>query len=765
MPGPSSVNTNNTSLFDAFKQLTVGREMNRGTLEAVKKDGKVVELKCSQHHFYSGEVKVSQQDAQDLRALLKTAVYETIDMEFGRITGSFIVDRGLEDEQVGKLFALKKDLVDALDQRFGITGDTRLLRSDIEKVIANVQVVVDELKGMSVENLQKVEPKDLLDVLDAPQRLDEIEQAWDKEHPGRKFSGQRVVDLCRNQEYVKYATLLWKHDITLCSAKSGKVGDKPSQGAPKGGKFEVAQGSSAAVLKQCAEKYRDNATAVLIFGDSSHHGGYITGSGQEEDMTQCATARSMAAFVGMGYTKPSEVDKVINFTLNEIGLANAPASNGILSKNVIDNIGGKALAQELIARYMDMAAPSFSPSFSSTDLSGSNQWMWDAREILGTAKTDVATMTPEEKTQTAKEVANSKNFINTFFAFQFGQKWGDQGETVALTAEEKTKYGEMKTRAGLEGQMNEWGIEKSEVRANKKLNQGFLKVSRGQEMMRCITFAADKLREKGIDVFDDDTDAQMEKLLKLVATGEYKEILDEANKNYAAVLERKFDDMLGALERVGVKRLVGGPIGCGFFCNDDKVVAKAFANAVARHNVDFIFASYDGEAKDGHLPFWKEAFQTKSAAPAKPAAPAVSPEMFDVQTGYELKELGAKTSKKYQFKKPNGRLVFNRDAIKQDMELYCKGKNLREKFAFALNLFSEKSPGFKHRDDEQRDEYLSVLPYLAGDLADEKIATPTSMNLRLYDTMHTYGNPRLNGELYDELADFLSTVADVIKAG
>lgn len=160
MSGPDSINldTSRMALFDAFKALTVGREANRGTLEVVTRAtnddlgvaGKsitVSELKCSQHHFYSGRVKVSADDANLLRRSLNYAVEKKLEMANVGLYTSHEVQAGLQDK-IRTLTNSIKELVSVSE-----TDKTPLLRADIRKVIVKTEEMLESLGKLSVDEL------------------------------------------------------------------------------------------------------------------------------------------------------------------------------------------------------------------------------------------------------------------------------------------------------------------------------------------------------------------------------------------------------------------------------------------------------------------------------------------------------------------------------------------------------------------------------------------------------------------------------------
>lgn len=156
MPGRQSIDLNaqNMTLFDAFKELTVDRAKNRGTIKVVLDErSKVAELKCSQHHFYSGRVKVSPQDAQQLRDTLSRAItnkMEDASLElFAKKGGKVNDSEGLKKKT--------KELTDQLGKLIcdSFNGDQTLKRADIKQVIVKTEELLARLEKLSIDNLMK----------------------------------------------------------------------------------------------------------------------------------------------------------------------------------------------------------------------------------------------------------------------------------------------------------------------------------------------------------------------------------------------------------------------------------------------------------------------------------------------------------------------------------------------------------------------------------------------------------------------------------
>lgn len=161
------------TLFGAFKDLTVGRTKNQGTLDVVMKDGKPVELKCSHHRFYhSSDFTVPPQEASRLRSLLRQAIHEKFD-QVATAKLLDLADSGVEENAKGKwkqegaflgkfLDNMVEALTKAVDERMSITGDSRLLRADIAPIIEKMETLTAELKEMDIDTLLDTPPSELV---------------------------------------------------------------------------------------------------------------------------------------------------------------------------------------------------------------------------------------------------------------------------------------------------------------------------------------------------------------------------------------------------------------------------------------------------------------------------------------------------------------------------------------------------------------------------------------------------------------------------
>lgn len=165
MAGPMSVPTTGninstgfTTLFDAFKKLTVDRAENRGTLEAVKDGaGKVVELKCSQHHFLSGKVQATTFNSTELRGLLKNAVSQDLTLFNLKLKDDLAgSNSGVTGSQTQQLDKKLNDLKAKIEGQFADVfekSDKALLRKDINKVIVKIDDIKSQFLSMSIDEL------------------------------------------------------------------------------------------------------------------------------------------------------------------------------------------------------------------------------------------------------------------------------------------------------------------------------------------------------------------------------------------------------------------------------------------------------------------------------------------------------------------------------------------------------------------------------------------------------------------------------------
>lgn len=725
MSGLMQVNVTKNStaaeMLDALSELTVGRAKNGGTLKVVRENGEMTGLKCTRHHFYS----------RSIDSLEQVAVQDTVDF-VGRTVN------GILDEVSNKLMADadNQNLLGADELKAQIKEKILALRSMyatmVSKAVSNgyenrtvslqplsrdeiksIVIQLKELRQFTVEDL--VSCKDCREVIHRTvtnpleRRMSEIENAWNEVHQfganaeldGRtrqRVLGNRIHDLVRNREYVDCATRLMKEQIEFVSSEV-KTDSAECAGPDKfEDLFEERAGSSAKVLQQLRSERPDVKTAMLIFADQSHSAGTVTNSGQEEDMSRCCLPRALAALVGLGITRPEGVNSYINFVKNEVNLAKGSVVNGMLYPALLDNIDGKKLDKNLKdVLFATFASPTFAEQqHVNTDLTGDVGWLWKCRETIGTAKTDVSKLSAGEKKAMAKESANSEKFVNRLWELFFENSWLDNGEehmwNPERDAQKIAKRGALLARAGLTEENARTELRKPGIEHSMIAEYGERR-SRYHDMMMCTLFAADKLREVGVDIFSSDTDKNAEKLLKLIVSGNYRDILETANRNYVATLTRQVENLVISLEKRGVKQFIGGPAGCGFFGNDSKLVAKIYADVFSRHNVKFVFANRDG-VKSKHIKIWKDAFRAAAVR-----------RQCEVRL-YGLGKIGSEggLGGGLLLDEAGGTREFTIRAIKD-----ANVTDLRGGYAFALNLCSRKLEALKDATPQEKANYQAFL--------------------------------------------------------
>lgn len=158
MPKPTEVAVNGSlaSIYDAFRQLTTNRSANRGTIEIEKVQigegsnarNEVRGLKCAQHKFLSGKVKVSEEKATSLRDTLSEAVKAQINF-----AKTHVHLRGnLSSAQETAL----TNLITNIDNELNVllNDGNVVLRKNIGAIIENVDDLVASMGRLTKENLQ-----------------------------------------------------------------------------------------------------------------------------------------------------------------------------------------------------------------------------------------------------------------------------------------------------------------------------------------------------------------------------------------------------------------------------------------------------------------------------------------------------------------------------------------------------------------------------------------------------------------------------------
>lgn len=158
MAGPTSVNLMSTSAFEAFRQLTVGRDHNKGALELEFDKGGGKTLSCVNHHFWqhSKNEGISSGTQAKVRELLQDAVHGELDHFLEAACEKAVEGGGNADEMRAKIAGIKE----AFDKAIMPEPSCQdvLLRSDIKKIVQNVSLLkenltIDALRQMGVEQL------------------------------------------------------------------------------------------------------------------------------------------------------------------------------------------------------------------------------------------------------------------------------------------------------------------------------------------------------------------------------------------------------------------------------------------------------------------------------------------------------------------------------------------------------------------------------------------------------------------------------------
>ena len=168
MSGPSSVTaTNNILTLNDFRQLTVNRDVNKGTL-IVRRDAqdpkKIVGLECACHHAvfksWNKPELITDEMRNDLTDSFRYVVNGALD-EIGKT-----LKDGTAGKKVGAALKNKIDSrIAALKEAFSSVIDGATEKSDLRAlprtVIGNLVVALDELNRFSVEDLETLSVEEL----------------------------------------------------------------------------------------------------------------------------------------------------------------------------------------------------------------------------------------------------------------------------------------------------------------------------------------------------------------------------------------------------------------------------------------------------------------------------------------------------------------------------------------------------------------------------------------------------------------------------
>ena len=103
-------------------------------------------------------------------------------------------------------------------------------------------------------------------------------------------------------------------------------------------------------------------------------------------------------------------------------------------------------------------------------------------------------------------------------------------------------------------------------------------------------------------------DAAMKKLISCAIEGDNNEVFKRAEENYKKMLHKTIRSWIITARESGAKYFVGGPIGCGAFYNDAKLVAQIFAEEFRDYGGDMQFVYPKFKKEDANCDVFKKAF-------------------------------------------------------------------------------------------------------------------------------------------------------------
>lgn len=117
----------------------------------------------------------------------------------------------------------------------------------------------------------------------------------------------------------------------------------------------------------------------------------------------------------------------------------------------------------------------------------------------------------------------------------------------------------------------------------------------------------------GVDVFSGDTKQNVDRLMKLARKDpnqdqDLAELLGHAKRNYENTLRMTFRRWITGARKRGDRYFLGGPLGCGSFGNDPKIVSRIWAEEFVAYGGDMKFV-YDKYGRDVNAQSFKDAFK------------------------------------------------------------------------------------------------------------------------------------------------------------
>lgn len=659
MPEPTfSVNlTPTTSLFDAFKTLTVDRTKNAGTLEVVMKDGQAVELKCSHHRFYnSGNFTVPKQDAHQLRELLLKAVRQEIEQATNLKMLELVDTKGWKLDSKFLLNAVDA-LVRAVDEKMSISGDSRLLRADIKPIIENLEDMVNTLKGLDVDTLLDTPAKELLDrLLPRFQSSAPAEAPMDKTQAAPGGGSPQVEQPKADAAHVDGGAQ------SVEGAKAANVAEvetKPVDG-------EELQNAR----NYMAEK--DKALADLLV---QHKNATF------DRKVEKVSAFMKACFDDMEFRKASAlVAKAEGFTITKssdvkaakVNAKGLPALGAIRKQQFHHEIGstdavglryhvqfGTAGKKICVQDYADSTL-TFGGIFKNWNTQEETLFRQAGLAMFGALFAD--NLTEKDPNPQSRDYLYTRNAETgrPNLETHNGVLWKGRMDRVGLETLPDgpipmyylltsapalptdgvsfDPHNDINCAIAHRARAGEPEPDKAHYENGLALFDAIKQGGHGKEttrkMLRIAMFSSE------IDLFNiSDATARKAVLDKLAADiegGKMDDVLTKIdNESYGKGLQDRFDKWAKLCADSGIDYMIGGPVGCGAFGNDPQKVARAMARAWAKYgNGDYVYAQYkdfDNGGEDETAQIFHREFEEAQRMKVK----------LLLEDGYEITEIVA----------------------------------------------------------------------------------------------------------------------------
>ena len=373
-----------------------------------------------------------------------------------------------------------------------------------------------------------------------------------------------ILHFINDDEFLKK---IGEIDLNIVSCNK-YIGDDERWKSPATSKvFKVIEGGTSHVIRELHESNPDEKIAVMIYADATNCGGYFeSATTQEEEVFRDMGPVVPCHLLSKGLILKSELYGHTVLPYDDIPTyMNKKASDELsLSPAVGFAIDAKLLFDgsekfHLIPfRALFCAMPSLSGEKVNFDVNGT---------VLRRCYTECEYLKNQNKRLNSSEICNNaKIFVEKLY-----QKRIDHKDVVGRMDSDEFK----------------------------------------RAMILCM--CSD---ECSVHYNNQGEDAAMEKLICCAIEGDNNEVFKRAEENYKKMLHKTIRSWIVTARESGAKYFVGGPIGCGAFYNDVKLVAQVFAEEFRDYGGDMHFI-YPFSGLDAKYVAFEKAFGDFHAVEAK----------------------------------------------------------------------------------------------------------------------------------------------------